>query len=219
MTVRVGIADDQEMVREGLRALLQRGGFDVVGEAVDGQDAIRLARRERPDVLLMDVRMPKLDGIEATAMITAEPALASVRVLIVTTFGLEEYVFGALRAGASGFIGKDADAGELRRAVEIIAAGQSLLDPNATRHLIDRALRGPGADPAARTRLAGLTPREFEVLRMVAKGLSNDEIARDLVISQATARTHVARAMIKTGVRDRAQLVILAYEAGEAGRR
>jgi len=219
VSVRVGIADDQQMVREGLRTLLQRGGFDVVGEAVDGEDAVRLARRERPDVLLMDVRMPGLDGIEATAMITADQSLASVRVLVVTTFDVDEYVFGALRAGASGFIGKDADAAELRRAVEVVAAGQSLLDPTATRHLIDRALHGPGVDPVARAKIAELTAREQDVLRLVAAGLSNDEIARELFISPATARTHVARSMIKTGARDRAQLVILAYEAGYVGRR
>jgi DNA-binding NarL/FixJ family response regulator len=216
MTARIGIADDQQLVREGLRALLERGGFEVVGEAADGEAAVRLARREHPDVLLMDVRMPRLDGIEATARITRDPALAQVRVLMITTFDLDEYVFGALRSGASGFIGKDADATELRRAVEIVASGQALLDPGATRHLIDRVLGIPAPDPAARRRLAELTPRELEIVRLVAAGLSNDEIARDLVISPATARTHIARAMLKTGARDRAQLVIAAYEAGEA---
>jgi DNA-binding NarL/FixJ family response regulator len=217
VSIRVGIADDQQLVRGGLRALLERGGMTVVGEAADGDEAIRLARRELPDVLLMDVRMPRRDGIDATAAITGDPALAGVRVLVVTTFEIDDYVFGALRAGASGFLGKGADASELRRAVEVIAAGQALLDPAATRHLIDRALHGPTSDPAARGRLANLTPRERDVFRLVAAGLSNDEIARELVISAATARTHVARAMAKTGARDRAQLVILAYEAGETG--
>lgn len=218
MTIRVAIADDQPLVREGLRALLERGGTSVVGEAADGQEAIALARRELPDVLLMDVRMPHRDGIDATAAITRDPALAAVRVLVITTFEIDEYVFGALRAGASGFLGKGADAVELRRAVEVIAAGQALLDPTATRHLIDRALHGPASDPTARARLADLTPRERDVFRLVAAGLSNDEISRELVVTPATTRTHVARAMSKTGARDRAQLVILAYEAGEAGR-
>jgi DNA-binding NarL/FixJ family response regulator len=218
VSVRVGIADDQQLVREGLRALLERGGFTIVGEAADGEEAIRLARRELPEVMLVDVRMPHRDGIDATAAITRDPALAGVRVLVITTFEIDEYVFGALRAGASGFIGKGADAAELRRAVEVIAGGQSLLDPAATRHLIDRALRGPASDPAARARLADLTPRERDVFRLVAVGLSNDEISRELVITPATTRTHVARAMSKTGARDRAQLVILAYEAGEVRR-
>jgi len=217
VTIRVVIADDQQVVREGLRALLERGGIQVVGEAGDGEEAVRLAAAEYPDVVLMDVRMPRLDGIEATARITADPALAQVRVLVVTTFDLDEYVFNALRAGASGFIGKDADAAELRRAVEVVASGQALLDPTATRHLIDRALRSPASTPAAHARLADLTPRELDVVRLIASGLSNDEIARTLVISPATARTHVARAMLKVGARDRAQLVIAAYEAGESG--
>ncbi|MCL2515839.1 MAG: response regulator transcription factor [Microbacteriaceae bacterium] len=216
MGIRVGIADDQPLVRAGLRALLERGGIDVVGEAADGEEAVRLARRERPDVLLMDVRMPGLDGIEATARITADETLSAVHVLVITTFDPGDYVFGALRAGASGFIGKDADASELRRAVEVVAAGQALLDPNATRHLIDRALSGPTPSVAAQRRLDGLTARELDVVRLVAAGLSNDEIAARLVISPATARTHVARAMIKSGARDRAQLVIAAFEGGVA---
>jgi DNA-binding NarL/FixJ family response regulator len=215
--VRVGIADDQAVVREGLRTLLERGGIEVVGEAADGEEAVRLARSEQPDVLLMDVRMPRLDGIEATARITADPSIAAVRVLVITTFDVDEYVFGALRAGASGFIGKDADAAELRRAVGVVAAGQALLDPAATRHLIDRALGAPAVTPAARRRLDELTARELDVVRLVAAGLSNEEIARRLTIAPATARTHVARALMKTGARDRAQLVIAAYEAGVAG--
>ncbi|MGN6409498.1 MAG: response regulator transcription factor [Curtobacterium sp.] len=214
MTVRVGVADDQAVVRDGLRTMLERGGFVVVGEAADGEAAVRLARREHPDVLVMDIRMPGLDGIAATARITADDALDGVHVLIVTSFELDEYVFGALRAGAAGFLGKDADADTLRRAVAVVASGEALLDPVATRHLIDRVLSVPAPLPRVRLLLERLTAREREVVLLVAAGLSNEEIGERLVISPATVRTHVARAMTKATARDRAQLVIAAYEGG-----
>jgi DNA-binding NarL/FixJ family response regulator len=215
MRVRVAIADDQPLVRDGFRVQLGLAGdMEFAGEASTGEQAVALARRERPDVLLMDVRMPVLDGIEATRRITADPRTSGVRVLVLTTFDIDQYVFAALRAGASGFLLKDATPEELLAAIRIVAAGEALLAPAVTRHL--------GADFVARpavgrpdARLAGkLTEREREVLVLVAQGLSNAEIAGRLVVSPATAKTHVSRILTKLGLRDRAQLVIAAYESG-----
>jgi DNA-binding NarL/FixJ family response regulator len=214
-TLRVVVADDQPVVRAGFRALLDLADdIDVVGEARDGEDAVAVTRATRPDVVLMDVRMPGVDGLEATRRIVADPHLDGVRVLVLTTFDLDEYVFEALRAGASGFLLKDVEPDELRAAVRIVAAGQSLLAPAVTRRVIDEltARRGPGA--VAPERLDLLTGREREVVALVGRGLSNDEIGGELIMSPLTAKTHVSRAMTKLGLRDRAQLVVFAYETG-----
>ena len=212
--IRVALADDQELVRAGFTALLDaEDDIEVIGEAADGEQAVRLAAQHSPDVLLMDIRMPGLDGIEATRRIAARPALSSVHVVILTTFELDEYVFEGLRAGAAGFLVKDTDAAELIRAVRVVAGGDALLSPTITRRLI--------AEFAARTRQARslpgldeLTPREREVVALIAAGLSNDEISRQIYVSASTAKTHAARAMTKLGARDRAQLVVFAYQAG-----
>jgi DNA-binding NarL/FixJ family response regulator len=212
--VRVLLADDQKLVRAGFRVLLERGdGIEVVGEVGDGAEAVDAARAMRPDVVLMDIRMPLMDGLEATRRIVADELLAGVHVVVLTTFELDEYVFQALRAGASGFLLKDVDPDDLRQAVRVVAAGEALLSPSVTRRLITEfATRtAPPSDPA---RLAALTEREREVLALVGGGLSNEEIGRRLFMSPATAKTHVSRAMAKLGVRDRAQLVVAAYETG-----
>ena len=214
MRVRVAIADDQPLVRDGFRVQLGLAGdMEFAGEASTGEQAVALARRERPDVLLMDVRMPVLDGIEATRRITGDPRTSGVRVLVLTTFDIDQYVFAALRAGASGFLLKDAAPEELLAAIRIVAAGEALLAPSATRHLVaDFVARPAVGRPDAR--LAELTEREREVLVLIAQGLSNAEIAGRLVVSPATAKTHVSRILAKLGLRDRAQLVIAAYESG-----
>jgi DNA-binding NarL/FixJ family response regulator len=212
MSIRVVIADDQALVRTGFSVILDtEADIEVVGEAGDGRAAVDAARALRPDVVLMDIRMPELDGIEATRIVAREAR--SPRVLILTTFDLDEYVYEALRAGASGFLLKDAGADELLHAVRVVAAGDALLSPSITRRLIeDYARRPPHRErPAA---LAELTPRELEVLRLVARGLSNGEIARQLVVGDATVKTHVARIFAKLDVHDRAQAVVLAYESG-----
>lgn len=212
--VRVLLADDQKLVRAGFRVLLERGdGIEVVGEAADGAEAVEGARAMRPDVVLMDIRMPVMDGLEATRRIVADELLAGVHVVVLTTFELDEYVFQALRAGASGFLLKDVDPDDLRQAVRVVAAGEALLSPSVTRRLITEfATRtAPPSDPA---RLAALTDREREVLALVGGGLSNEEIGQRLFMSPATAKTHVSRAMAKLGARDRAQLVVAAYETG-----
>jgi DNA-binding NarL/FixJ family response regulator len=219
--ISVLLADDQALVRAGFRALLDaEPDIEVVGEAGDGLEAVRLARQSRPDVVLMDIRMPGVDGLEATRRIVADPALSGTRVVILTTFELDEYVFEALRTGASGFLVKDTEPVELLRGIRAVAAGDALLSPSVTRRVIGEFAtpggRGrPSLPPeAAEQRLEQLTDREREVMVLVAEGLSNDEIAGRLVISPATAKTHVSRAMIKLGARDRAQLVVHAYEAG-----
>ena len=214
--ITVLLADDQALVRAGFRALLDaEPDIEVVGEAADGVEAVRLARETRPDVVLMDIRMPGVDGLEATRRIAAEPGLTGTRVVILTTFELDEYVFEALRTGASGFLVKDTEPVELLRGVRAVAAGDALLSPSVTRRVIGEfataAGRGRQAPPE---QLGQLTDREREVMVLVAEGLSNDEIAARLLISPATAKTHVSRAMIKLGARDRAQLVVYAYEAG-----
>ena len=213
--IRVAVADDQPLVRGGFAALVAHASdLDLAGEAANGQEAVALAAEERPDVLLMDIRMPVLDGIEATRRITADPACAGVRVMILTTFDLDEYVYGALRAGASGFLLKDARPEDLLAAVRLVAAGDALLAPSVTRRLIERftALPAPGrTDPSA---LAVLTDREREVMALVARGLSNAELAERIHVSPATAKTHVGHLLTKLGARDRAQLVMLAYETG-----
>ena len=214
--IRVAIADDQMLVRAGFAALLAaEDDMEVAGEAADGAEAVRLACLQKPDVMLMDIRMPGMDGIEATRRIAANPDLAGVHVVILTTFQLDEYIFEALRAGASGFLVKDTDAAELLRAVRVAAGGEALLSPTVTRRLI--------SEFAARTRevrhVTGsdeLTPREREVLALIATGLSNEEIAGRLYVSQSTVKTHANRAMMKVGARDRAQLVVFAYQAGLA---
>jgi DNA-binding NarL/FixJ family response regulator len=210
--IRVLIADDQALVRTGFRVILDaEPDLEVVGEAGDGRETVELVPQKRPDVVLMDIRMPNLDGIEATRRLTALPRAP--RVLMLTTFDLDEYVYEALRAGASGFLLKDAGADELLHAVRVVAGGEALLSPSITRRLIaDYARRPPASEqPAA---LAELTPRELEVLRMLARGLSNGEIARELVLGEATVKTHVARVFQKLDLHDRAQAVVLAYETG-----
>ncbi len=214
-TIRIVLADDQALVRAGFRMLLDaEPDIEVVGEARDGVEALDIIRRERPDVVLMDIRMPELDGLEATRVISESSNLDAVRVLILTTFEMDEYVFEALRAGASGFLVKDTEPEDLLRAVRVIAAGESLLSPSVTRTLISEFVARPERRSVAPDALALLTDREREVLALVATGLSNDEIAVELVISPATARTHVSRTMMKLGARDRAQLVVLAYQSG-----
>ncbi len=213
--IRVALVDDQPLVRAGLKALLAaEDGVEVVGEAADGEEAVALARSARPDVVLMDVRMPGVDGLEATRRIAADPTLEGVRVLVLTTFEVDEYVFDALRAGAAGFLLKDEEPRELVRAVRVVADGESLLSPSITRRVVETfaGAASPSGPPAAL--LEELTEREAEVVALVGRGLSNHEIAEQLVISPATARTHVSRAMLKLGARDRAQLVVFAYESG-----
>jgi DNA-binding NarL/FixJ family response regulator len=222
VTIRVVVADDQPLLRTGFKALIAAApDLAVVGEAGDGREAARLARAAQADVVLMDIRMPVLDGIAATRLITADEDLAGVRVLILTTFEIDEYVFEALRAGASGFLGKSAEADELLDAIRTVSRGDALLSPAATRSLIARFLATPAASPpsdeAARRGLAALTDRERELTVLVATGLSNDEIAARLVLSPATVKTHVNRAMVKVGARDRAQLVVFAHRCGLAG--
>jgi DNA-binding NarL/FixJ family response regulator len=213
--IRVLIADDQDLVRLGLRTLLEsEDDLSVVGEAADGLGAVELARQLRPDVVLMDVRMPGIDGIEATRRIAADPALGGTRVVVLTTFELDEYVFDALRHGASGFLIKDTKPAELLRAVRLVAGGEALLSPSVTRRVVGEfANRSPRATKP-HPQLGALTEREREIVGLVGEGLSNDEIAERLVVSPATARTHVSRAMVKLGARDRAQLVVFAYQSG-----
>ncbi|GID97114.1 response regulator [Amorphoplanes digitatis] len=214
MTVRVVIADDQELVRAGLRALLERDPeLVVVGEAADGAGAVASVTAEQPDVVLMDLQMPGTDGIEATRRIVADPALAAVRVVALTTYGTDEHVFSAIRAGAAGFLLKDCGPAELRRAVKLVAAGDALLSPAVTRRVMDAAVgAGPGGVRSAP--LAGLTGRERDVLIEVAGGRSNDEIAAALHLSPATVRTYVSHLLTKMDARDRAQLVVVAYRTG-----
>ncbi|MGW0571688.1 response regulator [Streptomyces tauricus] len=212
--IRVLLADDQSLVRAGFKALLDAQlDIEVVGEAADGAQALRAVRQLRPDVVLMDIRMPVLDGLAATRRITEAPDLADIRIVMLTTFELDEYVFEAIRSGASGFLVKDTEPEELLRAVRAVVDGDALLSPGVTRRLIvEFAARSK--EPAAADVLAGLTEREREVMALVGIGLSNDEIARRLVVSPLTAKTHVSRTMVKLGARDRAQLVVLAYESG-----
>ena len=213
--IRVVVADDQALVRVGCRTLLDaEDDIEVVAEADTGSAAVEAVRATRPDVVLMDVRMPGLDGLEATRRITADPGLAGVRVLILTTFEIDEYVFEALRAGASGFLLKDADPDDLVRAVRVVAGGEALLSPAVTRRLISEFVARPERRAASPATLGELTDREREVLGLIATGLSNDELAETLVISPATVRTHINRVMAKLAARDRAQLVVIAYEAG-----
>ena len=217
--IRVLLADDQALIRAGFRVLVDAAeDLQVIGEAADGQQAVDLARRERADVVLMDIRMPGVDGLEATRRISADEDLAGVKVIILTTFESDEYVYQALRAGASGFLVKDTEPAELIQAVRVVARGDALLSPSVTRRLITdiatRPERPLAGDQASGKILAGLTDREREVMALVAEGLSNDEIAARLFLSPLTAKTHVSRIMTKLNARDRAQLVVMAYETG-----
>ncbi|WP_370945955.1 response regulator [Amycolatopsis sp. cg5] len=213
--IRVLLADDQVLVRAGFRVLLEtEDGFEVVGEAGDGDQAVAMATEFKPDIVVMDIRMPGVDGIEATRKITSNPDLDHVKVLVLTTFDVDEYVYDALRSGASGFLLKDTEPVELLRALKVVADGESLLAPTVTRRLIAEFVGRPENRQIDTSAVREITDREREVLALVAGGLSNDEIANQLVISSATARTHVSRIMTKIGARDRAQLVVLAYESG-----
>jgi DNA-binding NarL/FixJ family response regulator len=220
--ITVELADDQALVRAGFHALLDaEPDLDVVAQAADGEEAVDLARRHRPQIVLMDIRMPRLDGLQATEQITADPALSETRVVVLTTFELDEYVFGALRAGASGFLLKDIEPADLIAGVRVVAAGDALLAPRLTRRLIEAFVRGAPGGMGERLRsgpaheaVDRLTPREREVLALVAHGHSNAEIAERLVLSPLTAKTHVARLFAKLQARDRAQLVVAAYESG-----
>ncbi|MFJ8822618.1 response regulator [Streptomyces sp. NPDC102467] len=212
--IRVLLADDQSLVRAGFKALLDaQSDIEVAGEAADGEEAVRAVRELRPDVVLMDIRMPVMDGLAATRQIGAEADLAAVKVVMLTTFELDEYVFEAIRSGASGFLVKDTEPAELLRAVRAVVLGDALLSPGVTRRLIAE-FAARSKEPTAAVSLSGLTEREREVMALVGIGLSNAEIARRLVVSPLTAKTHVSRTMVKLGARDRAQLVVLAYESG-----
>lgn len=222
--LKVLIADDQALVRAGFKVLIDTDdGLEVVGEAANGREATELVKRHQPDVVLMDIRMPEMDGIEATKAIVGDPECDSTKVLVLTTFDLDEYVFSALRAGASGFLLKDTDPADLLRAIRIVADGESLLAPRITSRLIAQFTAQPeatveadtaGAEPSNHEGLELLTEREREVMVLVARGLSNGEIAEELIVSHATAKTHVSRILMKLNARDRAQLVVIAYESG-----
>ena len=213
-TIRVVVADDQALVRSGFTALLDaQPDIEVVGEAGDGAHALQLVREHHPDVILMDIRMPGVDGLAATREIAADPALAATRVVILTTFDLDEYVFAAVRAGASGFLVKHTEPDELLRAIRQVVDGGALMSPHVTRRLLDE-FAARAREPETTLDVSSLTDREREVVTLVGEGLSNDEIAERLYMSAATAKTHVSRAMLKLGARDRAQLVVFAYEAG-----
>ena len=212
--IEVLLADDQALVRGGFRALLDaEQDIRVVGEAGDGVEAVALTRSTKPDVVLMDIRMPELDGLGATRELVADPGLGGVKIVILTTFELDEYVFEALRSGASGFLVKDTEPVDLLAAVRLVASGEALLSPSVTRRVIEE-FASRAKEPPPTAELDQLTEREREIMALVAGGLSNDEIATRLVVSPATAKTHVSRAMVKLGARDRAQLVVLAYEYG-----
>jgi len=213
--IKVLLVDDEGLVRSGFRSLLEaEDDIEVVGEATNGAQAVEQARAIRPDVVLMDIRMPKLDGIQATRQIATTPGLRHVRILILTTYDTDAYVFEGLQAGASGFLLKDAGPAELLHGIRVVAAGDSLLAPRITRRLISQFTAHRAASQAAEERLAVLTEREREAVALVGKGLSNDEIGAELFLSPATARTHVSHAMVKLGARDRAQLVVIAYQTG-----
>ncbi len=213
--IKVLIVDDQELVRIGLRTLIENeDGFEFAGEAADGLAALGAAQRSRPDVILMDIRMPGIDGLEATRRITADPGLAHTKIIVLTTFELDEYVFDALRYGASGFLLKDTKPAELLRAIRLVADGGALLSPSVTRKVIKEFAAGSTRAVKPHPQLDSLTGREREIVALVGEGLNNQEIAERLVVSPATARTHVSRAMVKLGARDRAQLVVFAYQSG-----
>jgi DNA-binding NarL/FixJ family response regulator len=213
--IRVLLADDQGLVRAGLRLLIEsESDLDLVGEATDGAQAVELARSAAPDVVLMDISMPVIDGLEATRQIAADPTLAGVRVIVLTTYSTDDNVFAALRSGASGFCVKDAEPWELIQAIRVVASGNALLSPGPTRDLIEEFVSRPELSHSIPTQVKWLTDREREVLRLVAAGFSNGEIASHLVVSPATAKTHVSRAMRKLNAHDRAQLVVIAYETG-----
>jgi DNA-binding NarL/FixJ family response regulator len=215
MTIRVLLADDQALIRAGFRVLIDSApDLEVVGEATNGLEAVELVRTTRADVVLMDIRMPELDGLEATRRIIADDDLAGVKVLVLTTFEIDDYVAKAIRAGASGFLGKGVEPAELLAAIRTVAEGDALLSPKATQALISQFLSQPSTNAVTPERLSVLTQREREVVVLVAGGLSNDEIAAKLFVSPLTAKTHVNRAMMKLHARDRAQLVVIAYQAG-----
>jgi DNA-binding NarL/FixJ family response regulator len=215
MTIKVLIADDQALVRAGFRMIIEaREGFGVVGEAGDGLEAVTLARQTRPDVVLMDIRMPVMDGVEATRILAGPDAAPPVRVIILTTFDLDQYVYDALQAGASGFLLKDTPPADLIKAIEIVAAGEAILDPSVTRRLIERFARSPLSRAVDPTVVKDLSAREVEVLQLVAKGLSNAQIAAELIVGETTVKSHVAHILMKLGLHDRVQAVVFAYESG-----
>jgi DNA-binding NarL/FixJ family response regulator len=213
----VVIADDQALVRGGFSMILSAAGISVVAEAADGQQAVTATLKHRPDVVLMDIRMPQMDGLEATRRILAAPAASGCRIIILTTFDLDQYVYAALTAGASGFLLKDVSPEQLVAAVRMVRTGDALLAPSITRRLIERFAPHPPSHPAVHRDLSELTPRELEVLKLLAHGLSNAELAAQLILSEATVKTHVARIFAKLQLRDRAQAVVLAYETGLVG--